>query len=200
MNFILKSFKEKATFCRKAIGGLCTANYHFVHLIIFFANSSITILVVSLSYKIQTLYLNLSKKKQPLVERQLQDYSTKNIILTTFKLTLCSPNLTIGTSAHLPSLTFGTDIGVMQNELNPLVLHLWTQWHCLELSVNFHWIPIVSYTGEHPALSLLMIFQLGYVGVLTNNLACNGFSTKWAKSWMTIFFKHYIHVRSYSRQ
>ena len=51
-------------------------------------------------------------------------------------LTLCSPSSKIGTAAHLPTLTFGTDNGAMQNELNPIVLHLWTQWHCLELRVN----------------------------------------------------------------
>ena len=34
-------------------------------------------------------------------------------------LTLCSPSSTIGTSARLPSLTFGTDTGAMQNELIP---------------------------------------------------------------------------------
>ena len=50
-------------------------------------------------------------------------------------LTLWSPSSTIGTSARLPSSTFGTDTGAMQNELNPIVLHLWTQCHCLENSV-----------------------------------------------------------------
>ena len=59
-----------------------------------------------------------------------------------------------------PTSTFGTDNGAMQNELNPIVLHLCTQWHCLELSLNIHWFPIVSYSGELPALSLLLIFQL----------------------------------------
>ena len=56
----------------------------------------------------------------------------------TFSLTLCSPRSTIGTFDHLPNLTFGTDIGPMQNELDPIVLHLWTQWLCLELGVNIH--------------------------------------------------------------
>ena len=93
-------------------------------------------------------------------------------------LTLCSPSSTIGTAACSPSSTFGTDNGAMQNEL----LHLWTQWHCLELSVNIHWVPIVSYSGELPALSLILIFQLGYLGLLKNNMAFTGFSTKWVKS------------------
>ena len=99
-------------------------------------------------------------------------------------LTLCSPSSTIGTSAGLPSSTFGTDTGATQNELNPIVLHLWTQCLCLENSVlqTFTESPIVSYTGELPTLSLLLIFQLGYLGVLTNNLAFTGFSTKRAKS------------------
>ena len=38
--------------------------------------------------------------------------------------TLCSPSSLIGTAAHSPSSTFGTDYGAMQNELNPIVLHL----------------------------------------------------------------------------
>ena len=88
----------------------------------------------------------------------------------------------IGTSAHLPTSNFGTDNGAMQIELNPIVLHLWTQWHCLELSVSMCRIPIVSYTGELPALSLLLIFQSGYLGILKNNMAFTGFSTKQAKS------------------
>ena len=56
-----------------------------------------------------------------------------------------SPSSTIGTAARSPTSTFGTDNGAMQNELNPIVLHWWTQWHC----------PIVSYSGELPAISLL---------------------------------------------
>ena len=58
--------------------------------------------------------------------------------VTTIFLTRCSPSLTIGTCTHLPNSTFGTDKGPNQNELNPIVLHLWTQWHCLELSVHKH--------------------------------------------------------------
>ena len=82
-------------------------------------------------------------------------------------LTLCSPSSMIGTTACQPTSTFGTDNGAIQNELNPIiVLHLWTQWHCLELSANIHWIPIVNYSGELPALSLLLIFQLGNLGIL----------------------------------
>ena len=64
-------------------------------------------------------------------------------------LTLCSPSSTIGTAAHSPSSIFGTDKGAKQNELYPIVLHLCTQWHRLELSVNIHWIPIVSYCIRH---------------------------------------------------
>ena len=56
----------------------------------------------------------------------------------------------------------------MHTELIPIVLHLWTQWHCLGLLVNILIIPIVNYTDELPALSLLLIFQLGYLGVLKN--------------------------------
>ena len=34
-------------------------------------------------------------------------------------------------------------------------------------SVNIHWIPIINnYTGELTALSLLLIFHFGYLGVL----------------------------------
>ena len=89
-------------------------------------------------------------------------------------LTLCSPRSTIGTATPLPNSTIGTDNRAIQNELNPIVLHLCTQWHCLELSVNIHWIPIVSYWGELPALSLLLIFKLRYLGILKNNLAFAG--------------------------
>ena len=81
-----------------------------------------------------------------------------------------------------PTSPFGTDNGAMQNELNPIVLHLWTQWHRLELSVSIPCIPIVSYSGELPALSLLLIFQLGYLGILKNNMAFTGSSTKRVKS------------------
>ena len=77
--------------------------------------------------------------------------------------------------------TFGTDNKATQTELNPIVLHLCTQWHCLELSVTIHWIPIVSCSGEHPAHSLLLVFQFRFLGILKNNLAFSGFSTKWAK-------------------
>ena len=91
-------------------------------------------------------------------------------------LTLCSPSSTFGTTARSQDLTFGTNTGAMQNELNPIESHLWTQWHCLELSVNIPWILIVSYTGELPAFSLLLIFKSGYLGVLSNNLAFTGFS------------------------
>ena len=52
------------------------------------------------------------------------------------QLTLCLPSSTIGTAACSPNSTFGTDNGAFHNELNPIVLHLCTQWHCLELSVN----------------------------------------------------------------
>ena len=45
------------------------------------------------------------------------------------------------------------------------------QLDCLELIINIRIIPIVSYAGELPVLSLLLIFQLGYLGVLKNNLA-----------------------------
>ena len=74
-------------------------------------------------------------------------------------VTLCSPSSTTGTAACSPTSTFGTDNGAMQNNLNPIVLHLWTQWHCLELSITIQWIPIVSYFSELHALSLLLIFQ-----------------------------------------
>ena len=81
----------------------------------------------------------------------------------------------------LARLTFGTNTVAMHTELNPIVLHLWTQWHCLELSVNIHIIPIVNYTGELLALSLLLIFLLGYIGVFKTNLAFTGFSTQGQK-------------------
>ena len=102
-------------------------------------------------------------------------------------LTLCSPSLTFGTSAPppppLPDSTFGTNTVAMHTELNPIVLHLWTQWHCLEHnSVNIRGISMVIYPGELPALSVLLIFQLGYLGVLKNNLAFMGFNTQRAKS------------------
>ena len=58
-------------------------------------------------------------------------YKTKGTIVP---LTLCSPSSTFGTSVCLPDLTFGTNTVAMHTELNPIVLHLWTQWHCLELS------------------------------------------------------------------
>ena len=38
--------------------------------------------------------------------------------------------------------------------------------------------------GELPAPSLLLIFQLGYSGVVTNHLAFTAFSTEQAKSWL----------------
>ena len=73
-------------------------------------------------------------------------------------LSLCSPCSTFGTSAHSPDLTFGTNRLAVHNELNPIVLHLLTQWHCLELSLKICRIPIVSYTDGLLALSLLLIF------------------------------------------
>ena len=68
-------------------------------------------------------------------------------------------------------------------DLNPTLwhLHVWTQLHCLELIVNICKVPMVNYTGEHPAFSFSLIFQLGYLGVLKNNLAFMGFSTQRAK-------------------
>ena len=48
----------------------------------------------------------------------------------------------------------------VQSQINPIVLHLQTQWHCLELSVNICRISIVSYTGELPAFSLWWFFNL----------------------------------------
>ena len=110
-------------------------------------------------------------------------------------LTLCSPSSTFGTSAHSPDFTFGTNTLTTHTELNPIVLHLWTQWHCLELIVNMSRITIVICTGEPPALSLLLIFQLGLVGVLKNNLAFTMFSTKQGvKDWtLDSFLKEAIH-------
>ena len=96
-------------------------------------------------------------------------------------LTLCSHCSPFGSYTRSQDWTFGTDTGTMQNELNPIVLHFWTQWHCLELSVIICWIPIVSNTYELPALSQLLIFQLGYLEVLKNNLAFTEFSTKRAR-------------------
>ena len=55
-----------------------------------------------------------------------------------------------------PDLTFGTNTVAMHPELNPIVLHLWTQWHCLALIVNIQRVPIVIYPGELPALSSLL--------------------------------------------
>ena len=69
-------------------------------------------------------------------------------------------------SARSPDLTFDMNTVAMHTALNPIVLHLWTQWHCMELIVNIHRIPIVNYTFELPALSLLLIFQLSYLVVL----------------------------------
>ena len=77
--------------------------------------------------------------------------------------------LLVGGGEALSMPLFGTDNGAMENELNPIVLHVCTQCHCLEPSVNIHWIPIVSYSGELPALSLLLIFQWEYLGILKNN-------------------------------
>ena len=148
----------------------------------------------------------------------------------------------------------------MQNELNSIGYctneHHGIVWS-LVFYTNIHWISIVSYTGELPALSyavkaqtswfpgsriptahvhqccrfqsyaksrrlhavaheidkrnlqsvnhipgihdngrvvtsdfnsvLLLIFQLAYLGVLRNNLAFTGFSTKQAKSWLSAF-------------
>ena len=69
--------------------------------------------------------------------------------------------------------------------MDAIVLYL-CEYLELQLKINFYihvpWIPIVSYTGEIPALSLLLIFQVGYLGVHKNNLAFTGISTKWAKS------------------
>ena len=74
----------------------------------------------------------------------------------------------------------------MHNELNYIVLHLGSQWHYPERRVNIRWIPIVSDTGELPALSSLLIFQLRYLGVLRNNLAFTAFSPQRAKSDLLI--------------
>ena len=54
---------------------------------------------------------------------------------------------------------------LLPSTFNPNVLHLWTQWHCLELIVNICRILIVNYTGELPTLSLLLIFKdiIGYL-------------------------------------
>ena len=46
-------------------------------------------------------------------------------------------------SIRSPTSTFVSGNGAMQNELNTIVLHLWA---------------LVSYSGELPALSLLLIF------------------------------------------
>ena len=100
------------------------------------------------------------------------------IISINFRLTLCSPSSKIGTATPSPNSIFGTDNRATQTELNPIVLHLCTQWYCLELNVTIHWIPIVSYSGELPVLSLLLVFQLRYLGIHKNNLAFSGFSTK----------------------
>ena len=70
----------------------------------------------------------------------------------------------------------------MHTELNHIIVHLWIQSHCLELIVNIGIIPVVNYTGEFPALSLLLISQVGYLGFLKNNMAFTGFSTQGAKS------------------
>ena len=60
-------------------------------------------------------------------------------------LTLYSSNSTFGTSAYSPDSTFGTNTVAMHTELNLIVLHLhiWTQWHCLELTVNVLQIPML---------------------------------------------------------
>ena len=112
-------------------------------------------------------------------DRMLKNFAYNRYLFFTFPkqsklLTLCSPNSTIGTAAPSPNSTFGTDNGAMQNGLNPIVLHLCTQLHCLEPRVNIHWIPIVGYWGELPALSVLLIVQLRYLAILTNNLAFIG--------------------------
>ena len=44
--------------------------------------------------------------------------------------------------------------------------------------LHTYYIPIFNFTGELPVLSLLLIFQLGYLGVLKNNLAFTGFSSQ----------------------
>ena len=75
----------------------------------------------------------------------------------------------------LSRFDFGHKHSAMHSELHPIVLYLWAQWHFLELIENIRKITIVNYTGELPALSLLLIFQLGYLGVLKNNVA---FSTQ----------------------
>ena len=54
-----------------------------------------------------------------------------------------------------------------------LILLIFTYGHNVivwSLAANIHWIPIVSYSGELPALSLLLIFQLEYLGILKNTV------------------------------
>ena len=58
----------------------------------------------------------------------------------------------------------------VKNGLIVFALHLWTQWHGLELTVDICRISIVSCTGEHPALSLLLIFQLWYLKLVSVKL------------------------------
>ena len=109
-------------------------------------------------------------------------YSCVPLLSLSLSLSLCLPSSTFGTSALSPYLTFGTNTVATHTEINPIELHKWTQWHCRELIVNLCRIPIVSYTVELPALSVLLFFQLGYLGVLKNNLSFTGFSTQWAKN------------------
>ena len=88
-------------------------------------------------------------------------------------LTLCSPSSTYGTSSRSPELSFGTNTVAMHTEFNPIVLHSWIQWHCMELIVTICRVPSVNYTCEPPALSLLLLFQLGYLCVLKGEVSPN---------------------------
>ena len=77
-----------------------------------------------------------------------------------FLITLCSSSYSFGTSACLPDSTFDTNTVAMHTELHHILLHSWTHCHFLELIANICRIPIVNYTGELPALSLLLVFSV----------------------------------------
>ena len=91
-----------------------------------------------------------------LFARQVWPLAQIHFIIVFF-LNLCLPSSTFGTSAHSPDSTLAQTQLQCTLSFNPIVLHLWTQWHCLELIVNLHRIPIVNYTGELPALAFIII-------------------------------------------
>ena len=97
--------------------------------------------------KKETYYFTSTRMQVGLILRSNQGTYCIEFILGIWESTIWV------THPSMPDSSFGTNTVAMHTELNPMVLHLWTPWYCLGLSVNISRIPIVNYTGELPALS-----------------------------------------------